>query len=47
MPGERGLERYPSEFQLAEGLSDQPIRVSGNFLALSAHVLIKPCAGFR
>ena len=33
----RALERHRSDFQLAEGKSDQPILVSGHFLALTQH----------
>ena len=33
----RALERHRSDFQLAEGKSDQPLLVSGHFLALTAH----------
>jgi type VI secretion system secreted protein VgrG len=33
----RALERHRSDYQLAEGKSDQPILVSGHFLALSEH----------
>ncbi|MBK5415463.1 type VI secretion system Vgr family protein [Pseudomonas sp. TH31] len=33
----RALERHRSDFQLAEGRSDQPILVSGHFLALTEH----------
>ena len=33
----RALERHRSDFQLAEGESDQPLLVSGHFLALSDH----------
>lgn len=33
----RALERHRSDFQLAEGKSDQPSLVSGHFLALTRH----------
>ena len=33
----RALERHRSDFQLAEGKSDQPLLVSGHFLALTQH----------
>ncbi|MCU1749963.1 type VI secretion system tip protein TssI/VgrG, partial [Pseudomonas sp. 6D_7.1_Bac1] len=33
----RSLERHRSDYQLAEGKSDQPLLVSGHFLALSQH----------
>ncbi|MFJ5240113.1 type VI secretion system tip protein TssI/VgrG [Pseudomonas neuropathica] len=33
----RALERHRSDFQLAEGKSDQPLLVSGHFLALTEH----------
>ncbi|WP_143515978.1 type VI secretion system tip protein TssI/VgrG, partial [Pseudomonas sp. R10(2017)] len=33
----RALERHRSDFQLAEGKSDQPLLVSGHFLALKEH----------
>ncbi|MFI8223624.1 type VI secretion system tip protein TssI/VgrG [Pseudomonas sp. NPDC085632] len=33
----RALERHRSDFKLAEGKSDQPLLVSGHFLALTAH----------
>ncbi|WP_144443466.1 type VI secretion system tip protein TssI/VgrG, partial [Pseudomonas mandelii] len=33
----RNLERHRSDFQLAEGKSDQPLLVSGHFLALTQH----------
>ncbi|MDR6917958.1 uncharacterized protein involved in type VI secretion and phage assembly [Pseudomonas sp. 3296] len=33
----RTLERHRSDFQLAEGKSDQPLLVSGHFLALTQH----------
>ncbi|WP_085700738.1 type VI secretion system tip protein TssI/VgrG [Pseudomonas sp. B26(2017)] len=33
----RALERHRSDFQLAEGRSDQPLLVSGHFLALKEH----------
>ncbi|MBN3862006.1 type VI secretion system tip protein VgrG [Pseudomonas frederiksbergensis] len=33
----RALERHRSDFQLAEGRSDQPLLVSGHFLALTQH----------
>jgi type VI secretion system secreted protein VgrG len=34
---QRHLERHRSDYQLAEGESDQPILVSGHYLPLSAH----------
>lgn len=33
----RNLERHRSDYQLAEGHSDQPLLVSGHFLALTEH----------
>ncbi|WP_238156233.1 contractile injection system protein, VgrG/Pvc8 family [Pseudomonas baetica] len=33
----RALERHRSDYRLAEGSSDQPILVSGHFLALTEH----------
>jgi type VI secretion system secreted protein VgrG len=33
----RALERHRSDYRLAEGNSDQPLLVSGHFLALTAH----------
>jgi type VI secretion system secreted protein VgrG len=33
----RALERHRSDYRLAEGSSDQPLLVSGHFLALTAH----------
>ena len=33
----RALERHRSDYQLAEGKSDQPLLVSGHFLALTQH----------
>ncbi|MGY4664784.1 type VI secretion system tip protein VgrG [Pseudomonas chlororaphis] len=33
----RALERHRSDYRLAEGKSDQPLLVSGHFLALSEH----------
>jgi len=33
----RALERHRSDYRLAEGNSDQPILVTGHFLALTAH----------
>jgi type VI secretion system secreted protein VgrG len=33
----RALERHRSDFQLVEGKSDQPLLVSGHFLALTQH----------
>ncbi|MGY2337570.1 type VI secretion system tip protein TssI/VgrG, partial [Pseudomonas sp. SDO528_S397] len=33
----RSLERHRSDYQLAEGKSDQPLLVSGHFLALTEH----------
>ncbi|WP_280178454.1 contractile injection system protein, VgrG/Pvc8 family, partial [Pseudomonas viridiflava] len=33
----RALERHRSDFQLAKGKSDQPLLVSGHFLALTEH----------
>ncbi|VVP22742.1 Actin cross-linking toxin VgrG1 [Pseudomonas fluorescens] len=35
--GKRALERHRSDYQVAEGKSDQPALVSGHFLPLTAH----------